>query len=219
MANTTNLNIIFEALSLIPKIHVVEKILKKGKSVNFLCQKDQENLPAKTTRRLALGLATIALFANSRIGNSLAEDNNGFFITGPLPVPSVSTNIVNKETGTRSFLKKGMYIANIGTKGRIHRLKRYAFDLLALGDLIGSDAWNYVRKYLRIKSTFMYYDFDEVITAAEVNEQQPLTDLANRLFDNVEKLEDAVKKKNLPQTQSCYQETTTILQEVMDKMA
>ncbi|XP_055807786.1 photosynthetic NDH subunit of lumenal location 3, chloroplastic [Solanum dulcamara] len=216
MANTTNLNIIFEALSLIPKIHNVLNYQKKAKTVS---QEIQENSPAKTTRRLALGLATIALFANSSIGNSVAEENNGFFITGPLQVPSVSSNIINKETGTRSFLKKGMYIANIGTKGRIHRLKRYAFDLLALGDLIGSDAWNYVRKYLRIKSTFMYYDFDEVITTAEVNEKQPLTDLANRLFDNVEKLEDAVKKKNLPQTQTCYQETTTILQEVMDRMA
>ncbi|KAK4344527.1 hypothetical protein RND71_034703 [Anisodus tanguticus] len=216
MANTTNLNCIFEALSLIPKIHGVEKFQKKAKTVN---RKTEENLPAKTTRRLALGLATISLFANLGIENSLAEDNNGFFITGPLPVPSVSTDIINKETGTRSFLKKGMYIANIGIKGRIHRLKRYAFDLLALGDLIGSDAWSYVRKYLRIKSTFMYYDFDEVITAAQVNDKQPLTDLANRLFDNVEKLEDAVRQKNLPQTQTCYQETTTILQEVMDRMA
>ncbi|KAF3614263.1 Photosynthetic NDH subunit of lumenal location 3, chloroplastic [Capsicum annuum] len=222
MANTTNLNIIFEALSLIPKIHFVEKIQKKSKRFNILSKKNQEveeNLQIKTTRRLALSIGIIATFANSRIGDCLADDNNGFFINGPLPVPSVSNDIINKETGTRSFLKKGMYIANIGTKGRIHRLKRYAFDLLALGDLIGTDAWNYVRKYLRIKSTFMYYDFDEVITAAEVNDKQPLTDLANRLFDNVEKLEDAVKKKNLPQTQTCYQETTNILQEVMDKMA
>ncbi|XP_004248376.1 photosynthetic NDH subunit of lumenal location 3, chloroplastic [Solanum lycopersicum] len=216
MANTTNLNIIFEALPLIPKI---EKIQKKAKTISQKNKEIQENSPPKITRRLALSIGSIALFANSRIDISLAEDNNGFFITGPLQDPSISTNIINKETGTRSFLKKGMYIANIGTKGRIHRLKRYAFDLLALGDLIGTDSWNYVRKYLRIKSTFMYYDFDEVITAAQVNDKQPLTDLANRLFDNVEKLEDAVKKKNLPQTQSCYQETTTILQQVMDRMA
>lgn len=32
-------------------------------------------------------------------------------------------------------------------------------------------------------------------------------------------LEDAVKKKDLPETQSCYQGTAVILQEVMSRMA
>ncbi|XP_024976936.1 photosynthetic NDH subunit of lumenal location 3, chloroplastic [Cynara cardunculus var. scolymus] len=220
MAPTANLNQIFTTFPAIPKLSGEGKLRSDAAPPRLAGNKVEEsqNQPLKPTRRLALGLGSIGLFANSNVAVSLAEDN-GFWLTGPIPIPRASNMIDNVETGTRSFLKTGVYIADIGTKGRAFRLKKYAFDLLALGDLIGKDAWNYVRKYLRLKSTFMYFDFDKVISAATPDDKPPLLDLANRLFDSVEKLEVAVKNQDLPQTELLYSNTTVILEEVMTKMA
>ncbi|KAI5333589.1 hypothetical protein PRUPE_4G201300 [Prunus persica] len=220
MARLANLNGVSETLPAIPRLPGIQGTQKRVSIVGFMGKKkdDFQEQPLQTTRRLALGLASIALVGNSCNGVSLAE-GNGFWIDGPLPVPSAENKIANEKTGTRSFLKKGLYMANIGTKGRKFRLKKYAFDLLAMADLIAQDTLNYVRRFLRLKSTFMYFDFDQVISAAPVDEKQPLTDLANRLFDTVEKLDGAVRQRNLSETESYYKDTTVILQEVMDRMA
>ncbi|XP_051124894.1 photosynthetic NDH subunit of lumenal location 3, chloroplastic [Andrographis paniculata] len=211
MATTPNLNTIFESLCQIPKLQGTPMTAR-----NFGIE--APDVTVQATRRRAIGLGSIVLFGNVCIGNSWAEDN-GFWITGPLPVPYAINDLNNKETGTRTFLKKGIYIADVGIKGRRRRLKRSAFDLIALGDLIDQkDAWNYVRRYLHLKGTFMYFDFDEVISAATEDDKKPLTDLANRLFDSIEKLEVAVRKQDYPQTETCYQATTAVLEEVMSRM-
>ncbi|KAJ7981624.1 Photosynthetic NDH subunit of lumenal location 3 chloroplastic [Quillaja saponaria] len=185
MAHLANLNGVSKTLPPIPKLPNFHRTRKRVQIVASHGSKTEEftEYPLQTTRRAALSIASIALIGHFTDQISLAE-NNGFWIDGPLPVPSVTNKITNEKT-----------------------------------DLIGEDTLNYVRRYLRLKSTFMYYDFDKVISAATVSDKQPLTDLANKLFDNFEKLEDAAKNKNLPQTKTHYQETTGILQEVMDRMA
>ncbi|EXB50943.1 Oxygen-evolving enhancer protein 3-1 [Morus notabilis] len=224
MARLANLNGISETLAGALRLPSLRRTQKRANIVGFQGKKKDDHSQSEhnvqtTRRKLALGLASIALVGNTTCnGVSLAEDN-GFWIDGPLPVPTVDNNIANEKTGTRSFLKKGIYMADIGTKNRKYRLRKCAFDLLALEDLIGKDTLNYVQKYLRLKSTFMYYDFDKVITAATVDDKQPLTHLANRLFDSFEKLEGATKQRNLPETETFYKDTKVILQEVMDRMA
>ncbi|KMZ70533.1 PsbQ-like 1 [Zostera marina] len=148
------------------------------------------------------------------------SNNNGWWLTGPLPVPTVTNKeLANGETGTRSFLRNGIYMANVGVDGSAFRLREYAFDLLALGDLMGKDSWNYMRKYLCLKSTFMYLDFDKVISAASVENKQSLLDLAVRFFDSVEDLEEAIKKQDDGMIETRYNNTTQILHEVRAKMA
>lgn len=112
-------------------------------------------------------------------------------------------------------------MADIGPSFAAHayRLRSSAFDLLALEDLLGKDASNYVNRYLRLKSTFMYYDFDKLITAADDDQKPPLVGLANRLFDSFERLQQAVTKKDDPEISSCYGDAKLILQEVMARMA
>ncbi|XP_077243450.1 psbQ-like 1 [Tasmannia lanceolata] len=230
MARLANFNAACETLLTKPNLYNFRKT-PSSKILGFTDKKTQEfqehspqssktsGISLQTTRRAAIGLGILTL-TGQLCGNSLAEEEgNGLWLNGPLPIPTVVNKIANEETGTRSFLKNGIYIANIGPEGSAYRLRKYAFDLLGLGDLIGQDAWSYMRRYLRLKSTFMYYDFDTVISAAPVDNKQPLTDLANRLFDSVEKLEDAVKKRDDPQIKSCYDDTTAILQEVMTRMA
>ncbi|KAM6580419.1 hypothetical protein CsatA_004193 [Cannabis sativa] len=197
MARLANLNGVFETLLRIRRLLSLLSLQRAKKGVEivaFLGKKknDSQEHTLLTTRRLALGLASIALVGKTCNAVSFAEDND-FWIDGRIPLPSDNNKIDNENTDTPSFLKKRIFIADIGLKGRMYRLRKYAFDLLGKEDLIGEDTLNYVQKFIKIKSTFMYYDFDKVITAAPVDDKQPLLDLANRLFDNVEKLDAAVK--------------------------
>ncbi|KAI4320765.1 hypothetical protein MLD38_034210 [Melastoma candidum] len=175
--------------------------------------------PQQASRRtaLGLGLASIALAGGFVDRASLAEDN-GYWYIGPIPVPPIYNKIANEATGTRSFVRSGIYIANIGEEGSRYRIRKYAFDLLALGDLVQKDLLNYVRRYLRLKGTIMYYDFDKVISAAPEPEKQPILDLANRLFDKLEKLEDAAKRDDFPAAEAVYKDAAVILQEVRDEI-
>ena len=118
-------------------------------------------------------------------------------------------------------MKNGIYMADIGPSFAAHayRIRSSAFDLLALEDLLGKEASNYVNKYLRLKATFIYYDFDKLLTAADANAKPPLLDLATRLFDSFERLQAAVTTKDDADIGTRYADTKLILQEVMTRMA
>ncbi|KFK37610.1 hypothetical protein AALP_AA3G005500 [Arabis alpina] len=218
MANFIDLNTLTNTLPAIPKLLGSRKTGKSIRKNGELQEPDSVQITRRMTLGFAVSIGLTGVFGEKNV--SLAQENNGFWIDGPLPIPPIyNLDITNEQTGTRTFLKKGVYIADIGTKNRMYRVKKNAFDLLAMEDLIGPDTLNYVKKYLRLKSTFLFYDFDNLISVAASQDKQPLIDLANRLFNNFEKLEDAAKRKNLTETESCYKDTKFLLQEVMIRMA
>lgn len=97
MAATANLNGIFEAVPVVPKLRGIGKIRRRAKITCFLEKKDEvQGSPVQATRRLAIGLASIALLGNASTGNSIAEDN-GFWLTSPIPVPYANNSMLHVE--------------------------------------------------------------------------------------------------------------------------
>ena len=71
----------------------IQRTRKTSKVIGFLGKKIEnfQEQPLQTARRVALGLASIALVGTSINSISLAEDN-GYWITDLLPVPSVENS-------------------------------------------------------------------------------------------------------------------------------
>ena len=91
MARLANLNGVSETLPAFPKLPSFQRTQKRTLILGFHTNKSQEfqDQPLKITRRLAIGLASIAIFGNTGTGNvSLAEDN-GLWLTGPIPIPPI----------------------------------------------------------------------------------------------------------------------------------
>ena len=93
MAHLANLNGISETLPAIPKLPSIQRTRKTSKIIGFHGKKTEnfEEQPLQTTRRMALGLASIALVGTSTNQASLAEDN-GYWVTDLLTVPSVENS-------------------------------------------------------------------------------------------------------------------------------
>lgn len=87
------------------------------------------------------------------------------------------------------FFFSGLNMMDIGSRGSVCRIKKCALDFLSIVDLMdGEDGWDLMRRDIRLKSTFLYCDFNQVISNAAKEEKQPLIDLANKLFQSIEEV-------------------------------
>ncbi|XP_020263831.1 photosynthetic NDH subunit of lumenal location 3, chloroplastic-like [Asparagus officinalis] len=104
-------------------------------------------------------------------------------------------------------------------KGSVYRIKKCAFDFFSMEDDLvddDDDSWELMGRDLRLKSTFLFCDLNQVIASScDEYQKKTLTDLANKLFYCMEELGHAVESRSISLTQEHYNGTAIVLQEVM----
>ena len=75
-------------------------------------------------------------------------------------------------------------------KGSAIRIRSCARELLSIRDDLMDDdeSWDFFRRNLELKSTFLYCDFSKVISGAPQDQKKSLTKLGNRLFCSIEEV-------------------------------
>lgn len=75
-------------------------------------------------------------------------------------------------------------------RGSANRIQRCACELMSIGNDLMDDqeSWDFVGRDLQLKVTFLYCDFDKVISVAPEEQKRSLTELANRLFCSIEEV-------------------------------
>ncbi|KAM0946923.1 putative oxygen-evolving enhancer protein [Dioscorea sansibarensis] len=105
------------------------------------------------------------------------------------------------------------------SKGSICRIRKCVFDLLSMEEELvneNDDNFEFIRKDLRLKSTFLYFDLSQIISiAGDEHKKASLTHIANRLFSCIEKLGNALTSGTASLIQIHYHDAASALQEVM----
>ncbi|KAL8100634.1 photosynthetic NDH subunit of lumenal location 3, chloroplastic-like [Apium graveolens] len=103
-------------------------------------------------------------------------------------------------------------------KGSANRIRSCACELMSIGDDLMDDneSWDFVGRDLQLKATFLYCDFDKVISGAPEDHKRSLTELANRLFCSIEELDLAVKVQSIQQAQNRFSDLALVLEEVVE---
>ncbi|KAK9983764.1 hypothetical protein SO802_033289 [Lithocarpus litseifolius] len=93
-------------------------------------------------------------------------------------------------TITLQDMEASVKMVDVEFRGSAHRIKKCACDLLSIGGNLvdDDDSWDLMGNYLRLKSTFLYCDFNRMISSAPRDQKKPLTELANKLFCSIETL-------------------------------
>ncbi|KAF3322284.1 Photosynthetic NDH subunit of lumenal location 3 [Carex littledalei] len=118
-----------------------------------------------------------------------------------------------------------MKMKKIELMGCLSRIRNCSVDILTLEEIVNEkqeqeeeEMWDLIKRELQLKTTFLYFDLNRVISSSKDEHKEVLTKLANQFFHCIQELTDATKSRSVPITQLCFNDTAIVLHEIMDAL-
>ncbi|KAL1195169.1 Oxygen-evolving enhancer protein 3-1 [Cardamine amara subsp. amara] len=179
----------------------------------------QSEAAPETTRRSVIGLVAAGLAGGSFVQAVLADAIP--IKVGPPPPPSGGLPGTENSDQARDFslaLKERFYLQALPPTEAAARAKESAKDIINVKPLIDKKAWPYVMNDLRSKASYLRFDLNTIIASKPKDEKKSLKELTGKLFDTIDNLDYAAKKKNPSQAEKYYAETVSALNDVLAKL-
>ncbi|VVB12224.1 unnamed protein product [Arabis nemorensis] len=179
----------------------------------------QSEATPETTRRSVIGLVAAGVASGSFVQAVLADAVP--IKIGPPPPPSGGLPGTENSDQARDFslaLKDRFYLQPLPPTEAAARAKESAKDIINVKSLIDKKAWPYVQNDLRLKASYLRYDLNTIISSKSKDEKKSLKELSTKLFDTINNLDYAAKKKSTPDAEKYYSETVSTLNDVLAKL-
>ncbi|CAN7071022.1 unnamed protein product [Brassica oleracea var. botrytis] len=179
----------------------------------------QSEAAPETTRRSVIGLVAAGLADGSFVQAVLADAVP--IKIGPPPPPSgglPGTDNSDQARDLRLALKERFYLQPLPPTEAVARAKESAKEIVNVKSLIDKKAWPYVQNDLRLRASYLRYDLNTIISAKSKDEKKSLKELTGKLFDTINNLDYAAKKKSTPDAEKYYSETVSTLNDVLAKL-
>ncbi|KFK28701.1 hypothetical protein AALP_AA7G035500 [Arabis alpina] len=179
----------------------------------------QSEATPETTRRSVIGLVAAGLAGGSFVQAVLADAVP--IKIGPPPPPSGGLPGTENSDQARDFslaLKDRFYLQPLPPTEAAARAKDSAKDIINVKSLIDKKAWPYVQNDLRSKASYLRYDLNTIISSKSKDEKKSLKELSTKLFETINNLDYAAKKKSTADAEKYYSETVSTLTDLLAKL-
>eukprot|EP00897_Mesotaenium_endlicherianum_P007462 jgi/Mesen1/6744/ME000344S06023 len=190
---------------------------KVSKASLTVCAQQSEETQS---RRSAISLFAATIAAGAFAGDALAEATK-VKLEGPPPLSGglPGTESADQARDTDAPLKERFYLQPQDPAGALARAKESAEAIVGVKSLIERKAWPYVQNELRSKAGYLRFDLNTVIGSKPKSDKKALTSLANQLYDSIAALDYAARVKSVPDATKNYDNTVSLLKDVLAKLA